>query len=120
MGQSHFACWEHFAAWVNFVLITCAFTFIIVLAPFTHNHFTPVIMLAFSLLVCYITALRYLTIRRSDQTLGWQIRTLLRAPVMLVWTAHVLRPLCIYSILTCHRTGWGTRAGRVEVTLKHG
>ncbi len=110
------AYWEHFAAWVNFVLITCAFTFLLLLAPLTHSHVTP-IMVAFSTLVCYATALRYLTIKRSDQSLAWQIGTFMLAPVMLAWTAFVLRPLRIYAIFTCHRTGWGTRTGKVEVDI---
>jgi hyaluronan synthase len=111
-----FAYWEHFAAWVNFVLITSAFVVILGLFPVTHAHSVPV-MLTFSLLVCYATALRYLTIARSDQSLAWQVCTLVLAPVMLVWTALVLRPLRIYSIFTCYRTGWGTRVTKVEVTI---
>ena len=114
-----YAYWEHFASWVNFVLITCAFTFIVVLAPVTHAALTPA-MLGFTLIVCYMTALRYLTIARSDQSAGWQIRTLLLAPAMLVWTAFVLRPLRLYAIATCRRTGWGTRSGKIEVTLPQG
>ena len=38
------------------------------------------------------------------------------APAMLAWTAFVLRPLRVFAILTCHRTGWGTRS-KVEVQL---
>ncbi len=110
------AYWEHFAAWVNFVLITSAFTFLLLLAPLTHSHVTP-IMIAFSTLVCYATALKYLTIARSDQSLAWQVCTFMLAPVMLAWTAFVLRPLRIYSIVTCHRTGWGTRGAKVEVSI---
>lgn len=33
---------------------------------------------------------------------------------MLVWTALVLRPLRIYAMATCWKTGWGTR-GKIEV-----
>jgi hyaluronan synthase len=111
-----FAYWEHFVAWMNFVLISFAFAMIFVVAPILGGFHLTLLMLGFSLLVCYCVGIKYLTIARSDQGLGFQIGTLLMAPAMLVWTALVLRPLRIYSIATCYRTGWGTRA-KVEVQL---
>jgi hyaluronan synthase len=111
-----FAYWEHFIAWVNFALISFAFVYIFILGPLLHTvDFTP-LMLLFSLLVCYIVSLKYLTIWRSDQGLLFQITTFLLAPFMLIWTAFVLRPLRMFAIVTCYRTGWGTRS-KVEVEI---
>jgi hyaluronan synthase len=109
-----FAYWEHFVAWMNFMLISFAFAMIFVVAPLVGAFHITLLMLLFSLLVCYTVGIKYLTVARSDQGIGFQVVTLLMAPAMLVWTAVVLRPLRIYSIATCYRTGWGTR-GKVEV-----
>jgi hyaluronan synthase len=111
-----FAYWEHLVSWVNFVLITIAFAIIFVVAPVFGGIHITVLMLLLSLLVCYTVGLKYLTVARDDQGLGFQICTLLLAPIMLVWTALVLRPLRIFAIFTCYRTGWGTRSN-VEVTI---
>ncbi|MEU6817283.1 glycosyltransferase [Streptomyces sp. NPDC046860] len=108
-----FAYWEHFAAWLNFVLVSFAFLVLFVLAPIFNHEVMPFLFL-FSVLVAYATGLKYLTIRRSDQSFGSQLVTFALTPVMLVWTALVLRPLRIYAMVTCWKTGWGTR-GSVEV-----
>jgi len=108
--------WEHFAAWVNFTLVTLAFIYLVVLAPFTGSLAALPVMTLFAVLVALMTSLRYLTIRRSDQTLRSQVVSWLLAPVMLAWTAVVLRSLRIYAIATCWKTGWGTRQ-QVEVHL---
>lgn len=110
-----FAYWEHFAAWLNFVLVSFAFVALFILAPVFNHQVAPFLFL-FSVLVAYVTGLRYLTIRRSDQSFRSQLLTFSLTPVMLVWTALVLRPLRIYAIATCWKTGWGTR-GNVEVTI---
>jgi hyaluronan synthase len=111
-----FAYWEHLVSWINFVLITVAFAAIFVVAPLLGHFQITLLMLGFALLVCYAVSLKYLTIARSDQGIRFQIVTFLLAPAMLVWTAVVLRPLRLFSILTCYRTGWGTRS-KVEVTI---
>lgn len=110
------AYWEHFTAWVNFVLVTMAFVLLVVLAPFTGNVQLLPMMAGFAVLVAYMIALRYLTIRRSDQSVKSQLLTFALTPVMLAWTAIVLRSLRIYAIATCWKTGWGTRS-TVEVEL---
>lgn len=110
-----FAYWEHFAAWLNFVLVSFAFVALFILAPLFNHQVVPFLFL-FSVLVAYATGLRYLTIRRSDQSFASQLLTFAFTPVMLAWTALVLRPLRIYAICTCWKTGWGTR-GKIEVTV---
>lgn len=111
--------WEHFAAWVNFVLVTVAFVYLVLLSPFTGTWRSIPIMSGYAVLVALMTSLRYLTIRRSDQRLASQVLSWLIAPAMLLWTAVVLRSLRIYAIATCWHTGWGTRQ-RVEVHLVRG
>lgn len=109
------AYWEHAAAWVNFILISFAFVYLVIIQPALGKGLAPVMAL-FAILVAYLASLRYLTIRRSDQTFGSQVGSWLLSPLMLTWTAFVLRPLRIYAIFTCWKTGWGTR-GKIEVEL---
>lgn len=110
-----FAYWEHFASWMNFVLVTMAFTILFIWQPIVDRQAIPVLFI-FAVLVAYATALKYLTIRRTDQSFKYQFATFAMTPVMLVWTALLLRPLRLYSMLTARRTGWGTR-DEVEVQL---
>ena len=110
-----FAYWEHFASWWNFVMVSVAFGDLFVYGPLVMHKAIPVLF-QFSALVAYATALRYLLVRRSDHSFAYQFGTYLLTPLMLIWTALVLRPLRIYSMITCRKTGWGTR-GKVEVEI---
>jgi hyaluronan synthase len=110
------AYWEHLVAWVNFMLISVALTMLVIVGPIFGGAAVTPLLAALALLTCFAVNLKYLTIARNDQGLGFQIGTLMLAPVMALWTVCVLRPLRIFSILTCYRTGWGTRA-KVEVEL---
>lgn len=105
--------WENFANWLNYVLVSLALLVLVFVLPIAYGYFDPW-LLAFSVAVCYMTAARYLVIGRSDQSLVHQIGTVALAPLMLAWTALVLRPMRLYAIATCWRTGWGTRS-TVEV-----
>jgi len=110
-----YAYWTHFASWVNFVLVTVVFATLVVVRPVIDRRLVPS-LLAIPVLVGYATALKYLLIRRDDEPLRSQLATLLLAPVAFLWSFFVLRPLRLYAIATCLRTGWGTRIGGVEVT----
>lgn len=110
-----FAYWEHFASWWNFAMVSVAFGDLFIYGPAVQHKEIPVLF-QFSALVAYATALKYLTIRRSDQSFWYQLGTFLLSPVMLIWTALILRPLRVYAMATCWKTGWGTR-GDVEVEI---
>lgn len=112
-----FAYWEHFMSWLNFGLVSTAFVYLLIWSPIMGYGVAP-LMALFAVLVAYMTSLRYLTIRRSDQSFRSQLLSWLLAPLMLLWTACVLRPLRFYAIATCWKTGWGTR-GKVEVELEN-
>ncbi|MGW1146740.1 glycosyltransferase [Streptomyces sp. NPDC002454] len=74
-------------------------------------------VLAVPLALGYAQALRYLTVRRDDETTAHQVGTWLLTPVALLWAATVLRCVRWYAVLTCARTRWGTRADGPEVAL---
>ncbi|WP_241485128.1 glycosyltransferase [Nocardiopsis potens] len=65
----------------------------------------------------YLMALRLFTVRRSDQSAARMLLLYLLSPLAAVWRLVVLRPVYLYSVLTCRRiTRWGTRDA-VEVVL---
>ncbi|WP_329026248.1 glycosyltransferase [Streptomyces sp. NBC_00690] len=74
-------------------------------------------LLTVPLAIGYAQALRYLTLRRSDETPAHQAVTWLLTPLALAWGWTVLRAVRWYGTLTCGRTRWGTRTTGPEVTL---
>ncbi|MFJ6437058.1 glycosyltransferase [Streptomyces sp. NPDC091416] len=69
------------------------------------------------LVIVSAQTLRYLTLARSDQSLRSQLATWALTPLALLWSWTVLRAVRFYGLLTCMRTGWGTRVDGAEVTL---
>jgi hyaluronan synthase len=65
-----------------------------------HGELAPW-LLAITAAVAYATSLKYLTIRRSDVSFAWQLGTFAMAPLLVVWSALVLRPLRLYGMATC-------------------
>ena len=110
-----YAYWMHFAGWVNFVLATVVFCALFIVRPAIDRRLVPS-LLVIPVLVGYAIALKYLLVRRDDETLASQLVTLVLAPVAFLWSFFVLRPLRLYAIATCLSTGWGTRTAGVEVT----
>ncbi|MFE1322119.1 glycosyltransferase [Kitasatospora phosalacinea] len=80
----------------------------------------PPVLLAVPLLIVSGQTLRYLTVRRSDQSLRSQLGTWALTPLALAWSWTVLRPVRWYATATCLRTGWGTRRHGPEVTAAPG
>ncbi|MFF4342978.1 hypothetical protein ACFY00_23995 [Kitasatospora sp. NPDC001540] len=76
----------------------------------------PPELLAVPLLIVSGQTLRYLTVRRSDQSLRSQLGTRALTPLAVAWSWAVLRPVRWYATATCLRTGWGTRRNGPEVT----
>lgn len=72
----------------------------------------PLIPLA----IGYGQGLRYLTIRRSDQSFASQLVSYSLVPVAWMWGYFGLRVMRWYAIATCTRMGWGTRK-KVEVGI---
>ncbi|MFI0718107.1 glycosyltransferase [Streptomyces sp. NPDC021224] len=75
------------------------------------------LLLAVPLLLTCGQTLRYLVLRRSDQTLASQLATWALTPLAVLWSWMVLRPTRWYGALTCWKTGWGTRQAGAEVKL---
>lgn len=68
--------------------------------------------------VCWLTALRILALRRSDESLRFQLVAVLLAPLAGLWRMLVVRPMHLYALMTFWKIdSWGTRAAGVEVGL---
>lgn len=102
--------WQLFVSWAAYLMVFAV-------RP-AEGQFSVVPVLIV-LLSSYLVALRNLLIKRSDHTPLQQLDTYLLAPLNLVWSLLVLRPIRIYGALTCGNNGWGTR-GKVEVRIASG
>jgi hyaluronan synthase len=112
-----FAYWAHLLRWAQTVVAAVVFVAVAVWAPITDPN--PAVvpwLIVVPLIVGYAQTLRYLTVRRSDQSLGYQWATWALTPVAVVWALLVLRAIRWYGVATCWRTGWGTRK-TVEVSM---
>lgn len=106
--------WMSMFSWWQFCVSTAAYVFVLVIRP-VEGHFSIVPVMVI-LLCSYLVALRNLLINRSDHPAESQLNTYLLAPLCLLWSMLVLRPLRVYGMLTCAKSGWVTRA-KVEVGL---
>jgi hyaluronan synthase len=70
--------------------------------------------LAVDIGVNWMLGLRYLVVRRTDETLLFQLSLVAAAPIAGLWRVVILRPLIFYAMATCWKTNWGTRQ-QVEV-----
>lgn len=112
-----FAYWEHLLMWVTFMLAMVLFASIFVAGPLLNGHRPPTIAgLVLALVLTYAASSRFFMIIREDQGMVRQLITFSFAPLVGLWIMLVLRPLRLYAIATCRKTGWGTRA-KVEVVL---
>ncbi|WP_060633943.1 glycosyltransferase [Pseudonocardia sp. EC080610-09] len=113
---SGFAFWNHALAWVQMLISTMLFACLFVLAPIAAGTISPILLLV-PLVIGLAQSLRYLSIRRSDESLGSQLFTLALSPIATLWAFFVLRFVRWYGTVTCLRTGWGTRE-TVEITAE--
>lgn len=110
------AYWLHLQRWITTALATVLF--ILALGTVFTNT-TPlgsVWFMTVPLVVGYAVSLRFLIIRRSDQSLAYQMGTWMLSPLAVVFAIVYLRALRWYGLVTCYKTGWGTRK-TVEVSL---
>ncbi|MDN5934350.1 MAG: glycosyltransferase [Pseudonocardia sp.] len=103
------AFWLHLMGWVQMAVSTALFVILFVIAPVAAGKMTPLLLLV-PVSVGVAQAMRYLNIRRSDQSAWSTIATLALAPVGVLWAFFGLRVIRWYGMATCLRTGsWGTR-----------
>jgi hyaluronan synthase len=112
---SGYAFWAHIVGWVQWVIATSLFLVLFVVQPVLSLRYDWALYLI-PLLIAYGQGLRYFTVRRSDQSRWSQFLTYMLTPVTAVWVFVGLRVIRWYGMVTCLRTGWGTRT-KIEVSL---
>lgn len=111
-----YAYWVHLQRWASMILSSAAALYVWTTTAAGRHWQTLGWVVLVTVAVGYAQTLRYLTVRRSDQPLPYQVRTWLLAPLAVAWAATVLRVWRWYGVVTCYMTGkWGTRQS-VEVT----
>lgn len=102
--------------WLQFVMTTSFLALLIFSGVVLHPELMMFVLLA-PIFIGYMQALRYFSVRRSDETFASQLLTFSLAPLAIIWSYAVLRPIRLYASLTCFKAGWGTRQ-KVEVMLE--
>lgn len=111
-----YAYWAHLVGWLQMILGTVVFTALVVSGIFTNAALVPALFLV-PIAVGYAQALRYLQLKRSDETTRSQLMTFAISPIATLWAFVVLRAVRWYGMATCMKTGWGTRTKGVEVAV---
>ncbi|MCD2196150.1 glycosyltransferase [Actinomycetospora endophytica] len=111
---SSVAFWNHLVAWAQMLIATMLFLLLFIIGPAAAGGISPLLFVV-PVIVGFAQSLRYLTIRRSDESVWSQLATLALSPVATLWAFTVLRVVRWYGMATCLKTGWGTRE-EIEVT----
>lgn len=112
------AYWMHLLRWATTVASAILFVSVAVVGPVRDFSWEALAWVTgVPIAVGYAQCLRYMTVRRSDQSTLYQWGTWLLAPVAVFYAMIVLRAVRWYGVLTCWKTGWGTRQN-VEVALQ--
>ncbi|MEU7908053.1 glycosyltransferase [Actinoplanes sp. NPDC049118] len=115
---ARFAFWGHLAKWIQYVVASVATVGVFLTYDLTDPA-TIVLLFVIQFGIYYGVMLRYLTLRRSDETTRYQIRTFLMAPIAVLWATTFLRGCRIWAMMTCWNMEWGTRR-KVEVVSTGG
>ena len=102
------AFWLHVLGHAQFLASTVMLALIVFVHP-EFNSAQVVQMLLTAMLLSYATTARTLIIRRSDETVRQQLGVYALSPLVVLWAMFVYRPLRLFGMITCFRTGWGTR-----------
>ncbi|WP_337852724.1 hypothetical protein [Rathayibacter sp. YIM 133350] len=105
---SHPAYWLHAAKWIAYVAVTVVFVALL----FSGALLTPGLLLwalGVTIGIQLAVTSRYLSIARSDQSVGQRCLVYLTAPAMALWSWFVLRALRWYAMATYRDVGWKTR-----------
>jgi hyaluronan synthase len=109
------AFWFQLIGYVQFVITGIIGVYVLLVSPIVNQQMLWPGMFV-GMLLTYVVTLRIFIIKRSDETFSQLLFQWLMSPLIIAWGWVVFRPIRIYSILTCYKTGWGTR-DKVEVTL---
>jgi hyaluronan synthase len=111
---ARFAFWGHLLKWMQYVIATAAILGVLLTQDLTDPATIGLILLIQSC-IYYGVMLRYLSVRRSDESFLYQLGTWAMTPIAAVWASTFLRTWRIWAMATCINMAWGTR-NKVEVS----
>ncbi len=100
--------------WITLLVNTTILVEILFVLPIEKHAPIPAIVFVIPVALGFIQSARYFTIVRSDVPLRAQIGIFLLSPIAAVWSIVVLRAFRVWGMITCWKTGWGTRH-KVEI-----
>ena len=107
------AWWLMAWRYVAFCLFTVMYPTILLIQPAVDGYL-PIAFFVYVGLLSYAKSLRYLTIRRADETVWSQLLTYAMAPLSTLLHLYLSTLLRYVGLLSVQSTGWGTRQS-VEV-----
>jgi hyaluronan synthase len=107
--------WLHLFRWIQFALSTVVGIYLLKSGLLANARLWPY-LIAMPIILSYLQSMRYLIVRRSDETRTQQVITYLTAPIAMLWLLTVLKVVKYYAYATVFKTGWGTRK-QVEVGM---
>lgn len=110
--------WWYTAAGIYSFIIGLAL-FLIVLGSWPHSETIAWRVVVASVVLGWVSQLRVLAFRRSDETRTVRFLTIALRPVASLWSAIVLtRIIRFYGTMTFLKQGWTTRQNGVEDTMR--
>lgn len=114
---SNYAFWNEFQSWVQFIVASVVFVYLYIVWP-TMDHRVYIWSIIIPLMLGYVVCARYLMVQRSDMTQRQIFGMVAAAPLMVLWSWLVCRPIRMYAIATFNHRTWGTRVAQ-EVEREH-
>jgi hyaluronan synthase len=117
LPMNRWAYWAHLMRWFQMALSTTVLIWLLAVEPLGYGNTPPASFAVVPFLIGWAQGLRYLSLARSDESFRSRLLTWLLMPLAVVWAWTVLRAMRWYGMVTCARTGWGTRQNGAEVSL---
>lgn len=114
---TRYAYWAHLIRWFTVALSTTVLGWLMIVEPVRYGNRPPASFLLVPVLIGWAQALRYLSVVRSDEKVRSRVVTWLLMPLAVIGSWTVLRWMRWYGMVTCAKTGWGTRQSGAEVTM---
>lgn len=110
--------WMRLWSLMSFAFMTGIIPWVIVIAPLTGQSISWGLAVI-AVMLCYMQASLYLTVRREDMPLRRQVVMFLASPAVFVANVYLIWVLQYIGLFTFAKTGWSTRT-QVEVGLGAG
>lgn len=93
---------------ISFLLYTIIVPVVLIISPITHHAF-PLLFFAYIFVLAYVRDIRYLSIKRPDQSYGQQLLTYALAPISTILHTYLCTVLQYVGLATFYKMNWNTR-----------